>query len=84
MQINIPASLDAPHLIYKDRQRALFGAPFRDGTSTNWMAERQLEGAYRLRFTARTDRLVPEPRRGSLRVRGRMGQCVRALIRLGT
>jgi Putative DNA-binding domain len=53
--IHIPASLDAPHLIYKDRQRALFGAPFRDGTGTNWMAERQLEAAYRLRFAARND-----------------------------
>lgn len=35
--IHVPASLDAPHLIYKDRQRMLFACPFRDGTGTNWM-----------------------------------------------
>lgn len=51
--IHVPASLDAPHLIY--HQRFMFAAPFRDGTSTNWMAERQLEAAYRLRFAARTN-----------------------------
>jgi hypothetical protein len=54
--IHVPASLDAPHLIYKDRQRMLFAAPFRDGTGTHWMAERQIEAAYRLRFAARTER----------------------------
>jgi hypothetical protein len=53
--IHVPASLDAPHLIYEDWQRMLFACPFRDGTGTNWMAERQLEAAYRQRFAVRAD-----------------------------
>lgn len=45
--IHIPPSADAPHLI--ERQQ-LFAAPFRDGTRTEWMRERQLAAAFRARF----------------------------------
>ncbi|MFE9976607.1 hypothetical protein ACFYRD_39410 [Streptomyces hirsutus] len=52
---DIPASPTAPHLVYgtaardKDQQAAV--APYRDRDHTAWMAERQLERAYRDRFT---------------------------------
>lgn len=45
--IHVPPSADAPHLI--ERQH-LFAAPFRDGTRTEWMRERQLAVAFRARF----------------------------------
>jgi hypothetical protein len=45
--IHIPPSADDPHLI---ERQTVFGAPFRDGTRTEWMRERQLAAAYRGRF----------------------------------
>lgn len=58
---DVPASPMAPHLVYgtaardKDQQAAV--APYRDRDHTAWMAEHQLERAYRDRFTraAQTD-----------------------------
>jgi hypothetical protein len=49
----VPPSVDAPHLIYR---QTYFGAPFRDGTRTEWMREQQLQAAYRRRFDQRGDR----------------------------
>ncbi|MFD4953456.1 helix-turn-helix domain-containing protein [Streptomyces sp. NPDC058451] len=52
---DVPASGMAPHLVYgtaardKDQQAAV--APYRDRDHTAWMAEHQLERAYRDRFT---------------------------------
>ena len=46
----VPASVDGPHLIYKDEY---FGAPVRNGADTVWMKERQIEAAYRARFDER-------------------------------
>ncbi|MGV9565072.1 AlbA family DNA-binding domain-containing protein [Streptomyces sp. NPDC003480] len=52
---DIPASPIAPHLVYgtaarhKDQQAAV--APYRNRDHTAWMAEHQLERAYRDRFT---------------------------------
>jgi hypothetical protein len=52
---DVPASPMAPHLVYgtaardKDQQAAV--APYRDRDHTAWMAEHQLERAYRDRFT---------------------------------
>lgn len=43
----IPASPDAPHLVYRGDQ---FGAPLRTGSDTHWMKEREIEAAYRSRF----------------------------------
>lgn len=55
--IYVPASPDAPHLVYRDRTRMdEFVAPFRDGSHTRFMAERQLEAAYRQRFAGRSGR----------------------------
>jgi hypothetical protein len=50
--IRVPSSREAPHLIEKQQ---LFGAPFRDGTRTEWMHERQLAAAYRVRFAETAD-----------------------------
>lgn len=46
----VPASVDGPHLIYKEEH---FGAPVRNGADTVWMKERQIEAAYRARFDDR-------------------------------
>lgn len=46
----VPASLDGPHLIYRNDY---FGAPIRNHADTVWMRERQLEQMYRARFEAR-------------------------------
>lgn len=43
----IPASPDAPHLLFRNDT---FGAPLRTGADTLWMNERQVEMAYRSRF----------------------------------
>ena len=48
--IEVPASLDGPHLIYRDEY---FGAPVRNGSDTVWMKERQIEAMYRARFNER-------------------------------
>lgn len=47
--IEVPASLDGPHLIYRDEY---FGAPVRNGSDTVWMRERQIEAMYRARFSS--------------------------------
>ncbi|WP_082072506.1 AlbA family DNA-binding domain-containing protein [Microbacterium azadirachtae] len=46
----VPASVDGPHLIYKND---LFGAPIRNDADTAWMRERQVEAMYRARFDER-------------------------------
>lgn len=46
----IPASVDGPHLIYKND---FFGAPVRNDSDTVWMKERQIEVMYRARFDER-------------------------------
>lgn len=43
----IPASLEGPHLIYKNDY---FAAPIRNNADTVWMKERQIEAMYRARF----------------------------------
>ncbi|WP_300343898.1 ATP-binding protein [Nesterenkonia sp.] len=46
----IPASVDGPHLIYRND---FFGAPIRNDADTAWMKERQIEAMYRARFDER-------------------------------
>lgn len=46
----VPASVDGPHLIYKND---FFGAPVRNDADTAWMKERQIEAMYRARFDER-------------------------------
>lgn len=41
--ISVPASPDAPHIVGEQNQ---MGVPFRDGSTTRWMSEYQLERAY--------------------------------------
>ena len=48
--IIVPASVDGPHLIYRNDY---FGAPVRNDADTVWMKERQIEAAYRARFDGR-------------------------------
>ncbi|WP_322755851.1 ATP-binding protein [Frankia sp. Cas3] len=48
--VEVPASVDGPHLIYK---QDYFGAPVRTGSDTVWMKERQIEAMYRARFDER-------------------------------
>lgn len=43
----VPQSPDAPHIVGEHDK---LGAPYRDGTDTRWMRERDLERAYRDRF----------------------------------
>lgn len=50
MAIIVPASVDGPHLIYRNEH---FGAPIRNDADTVWMKERQIEAAYRARFDER-------------------------------
>lgn len=59
LAIIVPASSDAPHLIYRGEY---FGAPIRNHADTEWMRERQLEDLYRLRLSQRanTDRELDE------------------------
>jgi hypothetical protein len=46
----VPASVDGPHLIFKEK---FFGAPLRNDADTEWMKERQIEAAYRDRLDSR-------------------------------
>lgn len=46
----VPASADGPHLIFRNQ---FFGAPIRNAADTVWMAEWQLESAYRARLEER-------------------------------
>jgi hypothetical protein len=48
--IVVPASVDGPHLIYKNDY---FAAPARNNADTVWMKERQIEAMYRARFDER-------------------------------
>lgn len=48
--IDVPASVDGPHLIYRNEY---FGAPIRNDADTVWMKERQIEAMYRARFEER-------------------------------
>ncbi|WP_066376566.1 AlbA family DNA-binding domain-containing protein [Herbidospora mongoliensis] len=48
--IEVPASIDGPHLIYRNDY---FGAPVRNDSDTVWMKERQIEAMYRARFEER-------------------------------
>jgi hypothetical protein len=48
--VEVPASADGPHLIYKNEY---FGAPVRNDADTVWMKERQIEAMYRARFDER-------------------------------
>lgn len=48
--IEVPASIDGPHLIYKNDY---FAAPVRNDADTVWMKERQVEAMYRARFNER-------------------------------
>lgn len=48
--VEVPASADGPHLIYKNEY---FAAPVRNDSDTVWMKERQIEAMYRARFEER-------------------------------
>jgi hypothetical protein len=48
--VEVPASVDGPHLIYRNDY---FGAPLRNDSDTVWMKERQIEAMYRARFDER-------------------------------
>ncbi|UTI63335.1 ATP-binding protein [Paraconexibacter antarcticus] len=48
--VEVPASVDGPHLIYRHEY---FGAPVRNDADTVWMKERQIEAMYRSRFEER-------------------------------
>jgi hypothetical protein len=48
--VQVPASVDGPHLIYRGEY---FGAPIRNNADTVWMKERQIEAEYRARFDER-------------------------------
>ncbi|MBF6134974.1 ATP-binding protein [Nocardia otitidiscaviarum] len=50
LAVVVPASLDGPHLIYRNDY---FGAPIRNGADTAWMREREIEAMYRTRFAER-------------------------------
>lgn len=45
--VEVPASVDGPHLIFKNDY---FAAPVRNDSDTVWMKERQIEAMYRARF----------------------------------
>ncbi|WIB42698.1 ATP-binding protein [Curtobacterium sp. MCLR17_058] len=45
--VEVPASVDGPHLIYRNDY---FGAPVRNDADTVWMKEREVANAYRARF----------------------------------
>lgn len=48
--VEVPASIDGPHLIYKGDY---FAAPVRNDSDTVWMKERQIEAMYKARFEER-------------------------------
>lgn len=50
LAVLIPATEDAPHLIFSGET---FKAPYRNGPDTAWMSERMLETAYRARFAGK-------------------------------
>ncbi|MFF4590504.1 helix-turn-helix domain-containing protein [Streptomyces sp. NPDC001388] len=74
--IDVPASPMAPHHVYgtaaKDKDQQAAVVPYRDRDHTAWMAEHQIERAYRDRFTRaqhaqkETDRLFAHARENVL------------------
>jgi hypothetical protein len=48
--VEVPASVDGPHLIFRNDY---FAAPVRNDSDTVWMKERQIEAMYRARFEER-------------------------------
>lgn len=48
--VEVPASVEVPHLIYKGEY---FGAPVRNDADTVWMKERQIEALFRARLEER-------------------------------
>lgn len=52
----VPDSLETPHLVHPSKGRDWFGAPYRHGSDTQWMVERQLASAYAARETGRRRR----------------------------
>lgn len=46
----VPESNEVPHLVYRNDY---FGAPRRNGATTTWLREREVEAMYRTRFEAR-------------------------------
>lgn len=48
--VEVPASVEVPHLIYKGEY---FGAPVRNDADTVWLKERQIEAMFRARFEER-------------------------------
>ncbi|MCM1943487.1 ATP-binding protein [Streptomyces sp. G3] len=64
--VDVPASEMAPHLVHgrsdKDKEQQAFTVPYRDRDHTAWMAEHQIERAYRDRF-ARIGRAEEELQR---------------------
>jgi hypothetical protein len=51
--VEVPASVEVPHLVRHDRSPHFFGAPRRNDADTIWMTERELESMYRARFDER-------------------------------
>lgn len=51
----IPDSAEAPHLVFRDQA---FSAPIRNDSDTEWMREREIEAAYRARFSAFADATI--------------------------
>ncbi len=64
--VDVPASEMAPHFVYggaaRDKEQQAAVVPFRDNDHTAWMAEHQIERAYRDRF-ARVGRAEEEIQR---------------------
>ena len=48
--VEVPASIDVPHLVYRNEY---FGAPRRNDADTVWMRERDVEAMYRARLEER-------------------------------
>jgi predicted HTH transcriptional regulator len=64
--VDVPASEMAPHFVYggaaRDKEQQAVVVPYRDNDHTAWMAEHQIERAYRDRF-ARVGRAEEEIQR---------------------
>jgi hypothetical protein len=51
--VEVPGSVEVPHLVEHRKQRGFYGSPRRNDADTHWMTERELESMYRLRFEER-------------------------------
>lgn len=51
--VEVPASVEVPHLIRHSKSPHFYGAPRRNDADTVWMTERELESMYRSRFEER-------------------------------